>query len=167
MSRSAAGRLWLLAGCAVAVVHAGLSFYWALGGRWLLNTVGDWAVRLVDRTPLWAGVVLTVIGVLKLAGGVVPILVEDGTVGGRRWWRILEACGAAVLVLYGAVNVVVGWAVPAGLITTPGGGYDRAAELGHAALWDPLFFAWGVCLASGLALTRTKTVPTERRPMSR
>lgn len=48
-------------------------------------------------------------------------------------------------------------AVLAGRITTTGG-YERTAELGHAALWDPLFFAWGLCLAAGLVLTRRATV---------
>jgi hypothetical protein len=32
-----------------------------------------------------------------------------------------------------------------------------AAQLGHAALWDPLFLIWGALLAAGLRLTRDRT----------
>ena len=149
----------MLTACGAAVIHAGFSIYWAFGGRWLLNTVGAWAVHLANRSPLHAGIALAAIGLVKLAGGLVPIAVEHGAIAGRRWWRFTEWVGATVLVLYGAVNVIVGWAVLTGVITTPGG-YDRAAEIGHAALWDPLFLAWGACLATGLALTRHTPPPT-------
>lgn len=29
----------------VGLAHAAFSFYWALGGRWLLPTDGQWAVN--------------------------------------------------------------------------------------------------------------------------
>ncbi len=51
VKQTAAGERWLYVGCGLAMVHAGCSFYWALGGRYLLNTVGGWAVDLVDRSP--------------------------------------------------------------------------------------------------------------------
>ena len=135
-------------------MHAGFSLYWALGGRWLLPTVGQWAVRLADDSPVAAGFGLGAIALVKVAGSVVPVLVEAGALPGRRWWRRAEAAGAALLVVYGLLNMVVAWAVLAGLITSASG-YDHSAEIGHAALWDPLFFVWGACLAAGLILTRT------------
>ncbi len=49
----------------------------------------------------------------------------------------------------------------AGLIATPGG-YDRQAQIGHAALWNPLFFLWGALLLAGLALTRRQPVAASR-----
>ena len=67
----------------LGLTHAGFSAYWALGGRWLLGTVGEWAVRMAL-----------------------------------------------------------------------GGGYDRAAMIGHVALWDPLFALWGLALLSSLWLSR-------------
>lgn len=57
-----------------------------------------------------------------------------------------------MLIGYGALNVAVSWAVLSGVLPTPGG-IDRTAQLGHAALWDPLFLVWGLCLAVGLRRT--------------
>jgi len=144
----------LVAAAAVGLVHAGFTIYWAAGGRWLLRTVGSWAVELADDRPRAAGAVLGVVALVKIAGSVIPVLVETGHVGGRRRWRALEWAGAVVLVGYGLLNVLVAWAVLGGLLTSAGG-YDRSAELGHAALWDPLFLLWGLLLAAGLATTRT------------
>lgn len=137
----------------IGIIHAGFSGYWAIGGRWLLPTVGQWAVTLVDRSPVTSGLVLSVVAAAKVAGAVVPLLVESGSVPGRRVWRIAESAGAILLMVYGLFNTVVAWAVLAGVITSAGG-YNYPAELGHAALWDPLFFLWGAFLAAGLRLTR-------------
>lgn len=143
----------LVAAAAVGLVHAGFTVYWAAGGRWLLPTVGAWTVRLADERPVTTTVVLGLVALAKISGSVVPVLVEVGRIGWRHFWRVLEWAGAVVLIGYGLVNVVVAWAVLAGLITAEGG-YDRAAELGHAALWDPLFLLWGLLLAVGLRRTR-------------
>ena len=40
---------------AAGVLHSAASSYWALGGQWLLATVGRWAVELSGRTPLRPG----------------------------------------------------------------------------------------------------------------
>lgn len=45
--------------------------------------------------------------------------------------------------VYGGLNTLVSGAVLAGIIR-PEGGYDAIAMVGHAWLWDPLFFVWGV-----------------------
>ena len=45
-------------GLTLGLAHAGFSAYWALGGRWLLRTVGEWAVRLADADPQRAGLAL-------------------------------------------------------------------------------------------------------------
>ncbi len=37
----------------------------------------------------------------------------------------------------------------------PDGGYDRAGQVGHAWLWDPLFLVWGIALVVGLLRLRT------------
>ena len=147
------GRGLMVAAAVVGLVHAAFSLYWAVGGRALLGTVGQWAVSLVEQTPVLAGVALAGIAVIKTAGAVIPVLVEDGRVRPRRAWRKLETIGAILLTLYGLFNLGVSNAVLAGLIATPYG-YDRQAQIGHAALWDPLFFLWGALLLAGLALTR-------------
>ena len=171
---------WVAAGA--GTIHAGFSAYWALGGRWLLDTVGAWAVDLADRNRAGSASGLGAIAVLKLAGAVVPLLTErhqPGPTGtwrrrgatpragartlatpaiGSRWrtrLRGLEWAGAGVLVLYGGINTAVAWLVLGGAIVVDGG-YDRAAELGHAALWDPLFLIWGLSLATGLRATRDR-----------
>lgn len=154
---SLTGSRLLLSATAVGLVHAAFTVYWATGGRWLLPTVGAWAVRLADERPGAAGAVLGLVAVVKVAGSVVPVLVETGHVGGRGRWRAVEWAGAAVLIGYGLLNVVVAWAVLAGVITSAGG-YDRTAEWGHAAIWDPLFLLWGVLLAAGLWTTRKAPV---------
>lgn len=143
-------RLAALAG----LLHAAASLYWALGGRWLLDTVGAWAVELAASAPVSAGLALGGIALVKALGGVVPLLVEAGRwPGSRRWWRALEWVGAAGLLLYGGVNAVVAGLVLAGVIR-PDGGYDAAAMWGHAALWDPLFALWGLALGIGLWRSR-------------
>lgn len=71
----------------------------------------------------------------------------------RRWIRTVSWPGAIVLVAYGGANTIVAAAVLGGIVR-PAGGYDPAAMVGHALLWDPLFLLWGLALASGLALTR-------------
>ena len=64
------------AAAGVGLVHAAFTVYWAAGGRWLLRTVGAWAVRLADSSPLACAVVLGAVAVLKCVGALVPIAVE-------------------------------------------------------------------------------------------
>ncbi len=144
----------LLGAAAAGLVHAGYSLYWAIGGRWLLDTVGQWAVNLGRDRPVAAGVGVTVIALLKAAGAVLPGLATQDLVRWPRLWRGLAWPGSALLVLYGGANTVVATVVLAGGIETDGG-YDRRAMIGLAFLWDPLFLIWGLLLAAGLYATRT------------
>lgn len=142
--------------CALGLVHAAASAYWAAGGSWLVETVGQWAVDWRQESPASAAVVLTLVAAVKAAGALVPLAVEAGHLPGRRWWRAASWAGAAVLVLYGTANTVGAWVVLAGLLD-PSGPQDDAALWGHAVLWDPLFACWGVTLALGLRATRHAT----------
>lgn len=135
------------------VVHASFSLYWALGGRWLLATVGQWAVDLSTQAPLAAGIALGLVATAKLLGATIPVGVAYGRVPWPRFWRAISWAGGLLLVAYGGVNTVVAVAVLAGLIR-PGDGYDRDAMIGHAYLWDPLFLLWGGALVLSLWLSR-------------
>lgn len=155
------GRGWLRAACAAGLLHALPSLYWAAGGRWLLDTVGPWALDLAEERPGRAVVLLLVVAAAKVAGALVPLGVETGRVPGRAVWRPLSWAGAAVLLVWGGANTVVAWLVLGGVLDVAGP-TDRAALLGHAALWDPLFVVWGLCLAVGLWRTRRSTAPSRR-----
>ncbi len=148
---------------AAGVLHAAASLYWALGGQWLLATVGQWAVNLAARAPLTAGIALGLIALMKLLAATVPIGVVYGKVPWRRFWRAISWGGGLLLVVYGGINTVVSAAVLGGLIR-PEGGYDLNAMRGHAYLWDPLFFLWGSALVVSLWFSHQKTL---RSPVGR
>ncbi|MDO5511628.1 DUF3995 domain-containing protein [Corynebacterium sp.] len=135
MIRAAA--LWVAA--LAGVIHGAFSLYWAAGGTWLLETVGE-AV-----TDQFAGLswVLAVVGVLKLALACGPLLID------APWARILYWLGAAALIVWGGVNTLTTNLMLAGVLPLPAA-VDRPALIGHAWIWDPLFLVWGVALAVGL-----------------
>ena len=143
--------VWVAA--AVGVVHAGFSSYWATGGRWLLSTVGQWAVDLSDRSPVAAGAGLGIVALVKLLAAVVPVAVAYGQVPRPALWRGVSWVGGLLLVVYGGLNVVVSNAVLLGAVR-PEGGYDADAMRGHAHLWDPLFLLWGSALVLSLWFSR-------------
>ncbi|WP_223624180.1 DUF3995 domain-containing protein [Microbacterium sp. EST19A] len=138
--------------CVAGLLHAASSLYWAFGGRWLLPTVGQWAVEALEESPLEAGLLLGGIGVVKALAALIPLAVAYGRMPGARFWRAVCAIGGVVLILYGGANVVVSGAVLLGLVR-PEGGYDRQAMIGHALLWDPLFLVWGLALIAWLRLS--------------
>lgn len=140
-------------------VHAGFSAYWALGGQWFLATVGQWAVELSRDAPLEAGIVLSAVAVVKLLAAVIPVGVAYGGVPWPRFWRAVSWAGGSLLIVYGGVNTVVSGAVLAGAIR-PAGGYDVDAMIGHAWLWDPLFFIWGTALVLSLWYSRRNPART-------
>lgn len=146
--------VWV-AGVAGAL-HAAASLYWALGGQWLLATVGRWAVELSAEAPLAAGGALGLIALLKLLAATIPIGVAYGKVPWARFWRAAAWVGGPLLVVYGGVNTVVSAAVLAGLIR-PEGGYDADAMRGHAYLWDPLFLVWGATVVLFLWFSRERS----------
>lgn len=100
--------------------------YWALGGRWLLATVGQWAVDLATGSPLAAGIVLALVAVAKLSDATIPIGVAYGRVPWPRFWRGVSSTGGLLLVAYGGVNTIVALAVLAGVVRAEGG-YDADA----------------------------------------
>lgn len=148
------GRAAFLAAAAFGIVHAGFSVYWAVGGKWLLWSLGS---SLLESFEGWEWLLFP-IGIVKLVAAVTPfILAQQG------WWRrrlSQSACwlGAAVLVVWGGLNTVVGNLVLAGVIQS-GSGFDRLGMIGHAWLWDPLFLVWGVALC--VALFASRRIPVQ------
>ncbi|UFU03134.1 DUF3995 domain-containing protein [Ruania suaedae] len=153
--RPAAGRVPLWIASSAGLVHAAFSAYWALGGQWLLATVGTWAVQMAAEDPLRTGLGLGLIAVVKAIAAAVPVLNDSGRLPRPGLWRALSWVGGALLLGYGLLNVVVSGAVLAGLLASPGG-CDREALMGHVLLWDPLFALWGGGLLTFLWLTRER-----------
>ncbi|MCD9153534.1 DUF3995 domain-containing protein [Aeromicrobium duanguangcaii] len=145
--RVPAGLAWaaLLGG-----VHAVASLYWAAGGTVLLWTLGEDLTQSL-RGHEW---LLLPVGAVKAFAAVGPWLLARHGWPWRRTTRGLCWLGAVLLVGWGSANTVVGMLV-LGAVIEPGE-VDRAGMIGHAFVWDPLFLAWGVCLAVGLFASRAR-----------
>jgi hypothetical protein len=120
------------AACALALLSAIPSFYWAAGGTIGLDTVGG-AIEELARARDPAGVAL-----VRPRGRRVP----RRLLGGVAW------AASVVLTLYGGLLVAVGALVLAGVIR-PAGPVDRTALRWHVLVWDLWFVVWGLLL--GLA----------------
>jgi hypothetical protein len=147
-TRSPATARAAYAACALALLYAVPSFYWALGGTAGLDTVGG-EIEQLGRSRDPAGVALGLgAGVLKVAGGLLALVLV------RPWGRaiprrlLLGAAWAAstVLTAYGGLLVAVGALVLTGLVS-PSGPVDRTALRWHVLLWDLWFLVWGLLLA--------------------
>ncbi|WP_050683879.1 DUF3995 domain-containing protein [Arthrobacter sp. ZBG10] len=152
-------RIAVVTAFCAGVLHAASSFYWAFGGRWLLATVGAWAVEAAEDAPAVTGLVLGAVGLVKLLAAVIPLVVAAGRAPWPRLWRVVCWAGAPVLVVYGGLNIAVSGAVLLGA-TPVDGGFDRAAMAGHVFLWDPLFLIWGVALMVWLLCSRAPESPS-------
>jgi hypothetical protein len=135
------------AACALALLSAVPSFYWALGGTAGLDTVGG-RIEELGRAHDPRGVALGVgAGLLKVAGGLLALALA------RPWGRVvprrllLGAAWAAstVLTAYGSLLVTVGALVLTGVIS-PSGPVDRTALRWHVMVWDLWFLVWGLLL---------------------
>jgi hypothetical protein len=160
------GMLPALAGLAVGLAYAAISVYWAVGGRWLLNTVGispsqpGQAGHLAALLAVWgAAAVKAVAAVLPLlAIGVWPRTANGGL---RRLARVLTWIEAAILTGYGLVLTASGLLVQAGVIKAAAHA-DRLALKWHAYLWDPWFLIWGIFVF--LALWRSRPASQDHLP---
>lgn len=151
MRSTAVPRALLVAGV-VGSIHAGFSFYWSMGGTWLVWSLGS---DLLTRFRGWEWI-LAPVGLAKLTAALGPIVVARSGWPIRRITRSACWLGALILTSWGGVNTLVGNLVLAGAIH-PASGYDRNGMIGHAYLWDPLFLAWGLALGIGLLASRGTT----------
>lgn len=157
------GRGFVWTAMVLGLVHAFWSFYWAFGGTWMLDTVGQWAVVSQLNRPVQTFVVLFGIGLVKTAASIIPVAVEYRKLGGRRWWRLISWVGGLSLIVYGGIYAVTALLMLTGVVV-PTAAYNEPVILGHALLWDPLFFFWGLSLVVSLALTRRGACRTDRYP---
>jgi Protein of unknown function (DUF3995) len=137
----------------VALAYAAISAYWALGGTWLLTTVGA-SLTTNHRSIMLTSVVWAAVA-LKAAGALVPLL---ACLPPRRstWHPVLRVCAwaeGALIALYGFVFTSVELMAEVGMIH-PGKTTDRRALAWHAYLWDPWFLIWGLLVITALLLTR-------------
>ncbi|MFC8191472.1 DUF3995 domain-containing protein [Cellulomonas sp. NPDC057328] len=133
---------------AVALAFAAVSLVWALGGTVGLDTLGGEIERLGrarDPALLAANAVALV---LKVLGGVLALaLVQPwGRRLPRRPLLTLGGAGAAVLVLYGALQVTSVALVAAGVVVPDEPVGDRVLAW-RLLLWEPVFLVWGLLLA--------------------
>jgi hypothetical protein len=137
------------AACALALLSAVPSFYWALGGTSGLDTVGG-AIEELARARDPAGVALGAgAGVLKVAGALLALaLVRPwGRAVPRRVLLGVAWAGSMLLTAYGGVQVAVGSLVLTGVVR-PSGPVDRTALRWHVMLWDLWFLVWGLLLGA-------------------
>ncbi|AIF41758.1 MULTISPECIES: DUF3995 domain-containing protein [Dermacoccus] len=155
--RRSSASCWFVLAALAGVIHAAVTLYWALGERGLLWTMGDsFVAQFADI--MW---VLYPVALVKGVSAVAPLWLARRGWPLRRLTRPVCWVGSVVLVAWGGANTVLANAVLLGAVR-PDGGFDRAAMIGHAWIWDPLFLVWGASLAAGLWSTRhSEGQPTE------
>ncbi len=145
----------------VGLLSAAVSLYWALGGTWLLDTIGGSleeqarAGTIGVRLAVWAAVALKIIAV------VLPLLALrrlPWPVWNRIVW-VLAWVESAVLTIYGLVYTAVGLLARAGVVHAS---TDPRALAWHAYLWDPWFLVWGLLVAAALLLGRHRRSQTHQ-----
>ena len=148
--RAASGLRLAQAACVVGLAYAAISVYWALGGTWLLDTVGG-ALEQQGRAGN-PGLILAVwaAAVVKIIGAIVPLAAVTAR---SRQMRVLAWLEAAILTIYGLVLTGTGLLVQSGALVSAAGA-DHRALAWHAYLWDPWFLLWGVLVTAALVRSR-------------
>lgn len=155
------GMLAAVGALVIGLAYAAISAYWALGGTWLLDTVGialskpGQAGRTAALLTVWAA------AVVKAIAAVLPLLAAGDWhwVADRGWLRpvrVLAWTEAVILTGYGLVLTATGLLVQAGAIAAAPDADHRALRW-HAYLWDPWFLGWGILVV--IALLRSRPRP--------
>ncbi|HWE64116.1 MAG TPA: DUF3995 domain-containing protein [Chloroflexota bacterium] len=136
------------AACAWALVFAGLSFYWAVGGTVGSDTIGPALTRPVAAgDPAWIAL-LWATGVLKVLLGILALALVCP------WGRLLPRLpllvtvwgASAVMALYeGLASLVQHALMAAGVVDVPQG-LGETAMRWHLLLWDPWWLLGGILL---------------------
>ncbi|MCJ0978509.1 DUF3995 domain-containing protein [Rhodococcus sp. ARC_M12] len=141
--------------CALGIVHAAFSGYWAAGGRWMLDTVGSFATEWVDTEPQTARTALLVLTLVKLAAAILPALayLNRPRLAARNRTRLpslilgISWPGSVLLILWGGASFV---GAVIGLIASD---ENRSVKYGHL-FFDGTFLLWGAALVTALILAR-------------
>jgi hypothetical protein len=150
---------------ALALGYALVSVYWAAGGTRGLTTLGGSIERLARSENAGAATVISIVIVLKLIGALLALALV------RPWGQriphtlLLVAGGAAaaVLILYGGVQVIGEALAETGLIR-PYAHVDWRALRWHLGVWDLWFLVWGVLLAVAVRMHRSNVEGADRHP---
>jgi hypothetical protein len=143
---------------ALAIASASLSVFWTFGGTWLLDTVGG-AIEKLARTRSPSALALgTATALAKIGAGLLALALV------RPWGRYVpdrtlvgaNVIVSAVLVTWGAANVLIGGLALAGAVS-PADGIDERALRWHVFVWDLWFLLWGASLAIALSGFRRAT----------
>jgi hypothetical protein len=144
------------AACACGLVYVAISLYWALGGSWLLATVGTSLAGTSSaavKFAVWAAVALKAIAAfLPLAAIGAP---RSPPRGWEQWLRRVTWIEALILTAYGLVLTATGLLVQSGVIAPPANADHRALRW-HAYLWDPWFLVWGFLVTTALVQRRPR-----------
>jgi hypothetical protein len=132
-----------------------VSAFWAMGGTWLLDTVGGSLAQAGRRRGLGLITLVWVTVVLKLVAAALGLLVVYSWVPAPydRYVRWAAWTAAVCLTGYGAVLTFVGLLLQTGIVAIPRNA-DRHALRWHAFLWDPWFLVWGVALIVAIVRLR-------------
>jgi hypothetical protein len=147
-------------------LYAAIGVYWAVGGRWLLITVGislsqpGQAGHLAALLAVWGAAAVKAVAALLplLAIGVWPRTANGGL---RGLARVLAWIETAILTGYGLILTASGLLVQVGVIKATAHA-DRLALKWHAYLWDPWFLIWGIFVF--LALWRSRPASQDHLP---
>jgi Protein of unknown function (DUF3995) len=150
------------AAAVAAFSYALLSGYWVLGGHALVSTVGGYAAQIARRGAA-APVLPALAAAAKAAGGLLALaLVRPwGRVIARRWLRVISAAASALLIVYGAVNVLAATLVLSGVLH-PGGRVDHNGVALARRRLGPLVPRRGILLALATIGSRQRPASTTR-----
>ena len=146
------GRRFAYLASSLAIASAAVSVFWTLGGTLLLDTVGG-SIEKLARTRSPSAVALGAAASLAKVGAALLALALVRPWGRRVPHRLLEGANvsiSAVLVTWGAANVLVGGLALIGTVS-PADGLDEHALRWHVFVWDLWFLVWGVALAFALS----------------
>jgi hypothetical protein len=133
------------AACAWALVFALMSFYWAAGGLFAIDTIGGEPERLGRaRDPEFVAT-QWVTGALKVlaALAVLALVRPRGRPLPRQALIVVLGVGGILLALYETAELVQHVLMALGVVDQ--GDLDDTAVVGHLLLWDP-WWILGACL---------------------
>lgn len=144
----------LVYGAAVwAFVFAGISFYWAAGGSFGANTVGNEVTGFAASNWVVFSIVLWMDGVLKVLLGLLALaLVQPwGKRFSRRFLLVSSAVIGFGMAAYGFVELL-GTGLSAIFMklgmTSISPSVDWKGITGHLAIWDPYWLLGGILFVS-------------------